>query len=107
MSRERVLLLAIRVGLPVALALAGIILVIVGHGGGHPIADAGGDTSVPVGGTGTTTAVGVVLIGLGLLTWMINWLYRATNSSTADRDVAERARDYFTEHGHGPGEGGR
>ena len=96
----------IRVGLPVALVIAGIVLVVVGHGGGHPIANPATDSSIPTTGTGATTALGVVLIGMGLITWMINWLYRATIDSNDDRQVEEEARDYFTQHGHWPGEGG-
>jgi hypothetical protein len=87
MNRERALLLALRVGLPVALAIAGVVLFIVG------------------GGRNSTAAAGVVLIGVGLLVWMINWMYRMTISSNDDREAEERRREYFTQHGHWPGEG--
>ncbi len=105
MRRERLLLLAVRVGLPVALVIAGIVLIVIG-GGGHATADTGLDTNAPTTSAGSTTATGVVLIGVGLVVWMINWLYRMTISSGDDRDAEERRRDYYSRHGHWPGEGG-
>ena len=106
MTGERRLQIAVRYGLPIALAIAGIVLVAIGGlGAGSGRNPTVLDSSAPTTGAGSTTAIGVVLIGLGLLTWMINWLYRATISSGDDRDKEERNRDYFTEHGHWPGEG--
>ena len=106
MTRDRALQIAVRYGLPIALAVAGIVLVAVGGlgaGSGHNPTVL--DSSAPTTGAGSTTAIGVVLIGLALLTSMINWLYRATIASNDDRDKEERNRDYFAQHGHWPGEG--
>lgn len=82
----KVLLSATRVGLPVALVLVGAVAVVVGHAD-TPLASAG-----------------VVLVGIALIVWMINWLFRMSVQSNQDREQEERAREYFDCHGRWPGE---
>jgi len=89
MKGKSPIMLMTRYGLPIALAIAGVVLIVVGHG------------------TSTTAAGGVVLLGVALMVWMINWLFRMSVSSNLDRDREEEARDYFSRHGHWPGEGDR
>jgi O-antigen/teichoic acid export membrane protein len=85
---RKLAMLALRYGLPGVLFAAGVAGIIAGHGSGKSAVAAGG----------------VVLLGVALMVWMINWLFRMSLDSNKDRDREEEARDYFTEHGHWPGE---
>jgi hypothetical protein len=81
-----VLLALTRIWLPVAIAVAGIVAIVIGHG--H---------------TGTAAA-GVGLLLVSLTVWMINWMYRMSVDSNRERDREEAAREYFSEHGRWPNE---
>jgi hypothetical protein len=70
------------------IAVAGIVLIVDGHGRAN---------SVPA-------AAGVALVVVALTVWLLNWLYRLGVQSADDRDREERAREYFDEHGRWPGE---
>ena len=87
MKVGRAALWAVRYGLPIVLSVSGIVGFFASDGKG---ALAGGS---------------VVMIGLGITVWMINWLIRMTYDSKDDRDKEEAAREYFTQHGRWPGEG--
>jgi ABC-type transport system involved in cytochrome bd biosynthesis fused ATPase/permease subunit len=82
----RVLLNLTRVWLPVAIAIAGIVAIVVGHG------------------TNGTAAAGVGLLIVALIVWMVNWMYRMSVESNREREREEAARDYFTKHGRWPDE---
>ena len=71
-----------RVGVPAALVVAGIVLLLVG-----------GDTATPI---------GIVLIGAGPIVLALNALLRLSFADTEDRADEERARRYFTRHGRWP-----
>jgi uncharacterized membrane protein len=77
-----------RVWLPIGIAVAGLIAILVGHG----------DTN------SVWAAAGVSLILVALIVWMINWLFRIGVQSNRDREGEERAREYFDRHGRWPGE---
>jgi hypothetical protein len=47
---------------------------------------------------------GTLLVAAGLSVWLLNLLYRVGVSGDRERDVEDRARDYFEEHGYWPGE---
>ena len=83
----RAALLFLRHGLPITLAVAGVVAIIIGHG------------------RTTAAGAGVVLLGVAAMVWLLNWLFRLSIASNADRQRDEEARDYFSEHGHWPGEG--
>jgi protein-S-isoprenylcysteine O-methyltransferase Ste14 len=83
-----------RIWLPAAIAVAGVVLIVIGHAR----VSAEGDTrSIEAG-------AGVVLVGVGLMVWMINWLFQMSVSSNLDREREEEARDYFDRHGRWPDE---
>jgi len=82
----RVLLAATRVWLPVAIAVAGVVAIVIGHG------ESG------------TAAAGVGLIIAALIVWMVNWMYRMSVQSNRDREREEAAREYFDRHGRWPDE---
>ncbi len=75
-----------RVWLPLAIALAGAVAIVLGHG----------RTSL--------AGAGVGLLLIGVIVWMVNWMFRMSVESNRDRDQEEAARDYFDRHGHWPGE---
>ncbi len=75
-----------RIWLPAAIGVAGVALIVIGHG--H---------------TGAA-AVGVGFLLIALTVWMINWMYRMSVQSNRERDREEEARRYFDEHGRWPGE---
>jgi threonine/homoserine/homoserine lactone efflux protein len=79
----------VRYGLPLLLLVSGGVLIGLGHA----------STRSPA------ATTGLVLAGLALTVWMLNWLFRMSIESNQDREKEEQARDYFTRHGHWPGEG--
>ena len=86
MHPGRILLNLTRVWLPVAIAVAGVVAIVVGHG------------------TNGTAAAGVGLLIVALTVWMINWMYRMSVQSNRERETEEAARDYYDLHGHWPDE---
>jgi hypothetical protein len=82
----RVLLAVTRVWLPVGIAVAGVVAIVLGHG----------RTSL--------AGAGVGLLLVALTVWMINWMFRLSVESNRDREVEERAREYFDRHGRWPDE---
>jgi hypothetical protein len=85
-SLTNLLLTLTRVWLPLAIAAAGVVAIVVGHG------------------TNSTAAAGVALLIVALIVWMINWMYRMSIASNRERDREEEAREYFTAHGRWPDE---
>ena len=53
-------------------------------------------------GTATSLIGGAGLIGAGLATWLVAWLYRVGVEGDRARDAEERARSYFERHGQWP-----
>jgi hypothetical protein len=81
-------LLAItRIWIPLAIAVAGIVAIIIG----------GGQDDI-------TAGAGVSLVLVALIVWMINWMYRISVQSNRDREREEEAREYFDRHGRWPDE---
>ena len=76
---------AVRYGLPAALVLAGFAVLIVD--------------------TGARRFDGfAMLVGAGLSVALINVLFRFGAAGDRERDDEERAREFFSEHGHWPDE---
>jgi uncharacterized protein HemY len=84
---RRLLLAATRVGVPLAIAVAGVALIVAAHGHDN-----------------STSAAGVSLIIAALIVWLINWMFRMSVQSNRDRDREEEARRYLDEHGRWPDE---
>jgi hypothetical protein len=82
----RVLLSVTRLWLPIGIAVAGLVAIVLGRG------------------RTTLAGAGVGLVLVGLTVWMINWMYRLSVESNLDRDREEQAREYFDEHGRWPDE---
>jgi hypothetical protein len=82
----RIMLAATRVWVPAAIAVAGVVGIVIGHG---KTAAAG---------------AGVGLVIVAIIVWMINWMYRMSVESNRERDREEEAREYFDRHGRWPDE---
>jgi len=74
----------VRYGLPLALALVGVLLVVVGEG--------------------PAEGAGITLIGVGALVSLANSLYRFGASGDRERAAEEEARRYYDRHGRWPDE---
>ncbi len=82
----RIILGATRVWVPAAIAVAGVVGIVIGHG----------ETAA--------AGAGVGLVIVAIIVWMINWLYRIGVASNRDREREEEAREYFDRHGRWPDE---
>jgi len=76
-------LLAVRYWIPLAMAIAGIVCLVIG---------------------GDAAGSGVVLIGSAGIVLLINLLFRLSLVSNRERDEEERAREQFERTGRWPGE---
>ena len=74
--------LFVRVGLPLATALAGVVLLVIGGG--------------------AATGAGIVLIGVAGLIALANALIRLGVQSERDREREEARRQFLSEHGRWP-----
>jgi hypothetical protein len=81
-----IVLSATRVWVPVLIAIAGVIGIVIGHG------------------KSAAAGAGVGLVIVALIVWMINWMFRMSVESNRDRDREEEAREYFDRHGRWPDE---
>jgi protein-S-isoprenylcysteine O-methyltransferase Ste14 len=94
MMPGRLLMTATRVWLPLAIALAGVVLIVIGHGRYSDLANS----------RSLESAAGVSLLLVALIVWMINWMYRLSVRSNQDREQEECAREYFDRTGRWPDE---
>jgi formate hydrogenlyase subunit 3/multisubunit Na+/H+ antiporter MnhD subunit len=90
--RTGLLLGATRYGLPIAIALVGVVLIILGHASRSEVVDR----------NSVLSAAGVAVIIVAIIVWMLNWMYRLGSSSNQDREDEERAREYFDRTGRWP-----
>ena len=79
-------LLAVRHGIPVALLVAGLVVLLVESDGGVAV------------------SIWAMFTGAALAIWLIGALLRIGFSGDRDRDREDEARRYFDEHGHWPDE---
>jgi protein-S-isoprenylcysteine O-methyltransferase Ste14 len=90
----RLMIVTTRVWLPLAIAVAGVVLIVLGHG----------SLSTQSSSRALQSGIGVGLLIIALIVWMINWMFRLSMESTEDRAVEERARDHFDRTGRWPDE---
>ncbi len=90
----RLLLAATRVWLPVGIAVAGVVLIVLGHAS---VSEQSNSRSLEAG-------AGVALLIVAIIVWMLNWMFRMSVESNREREEEERAREYFDLHGHWPDE---
>jgi hypothetical protein len=81
------LLNAVRYGLPAVLVIAGLAVLLVDDGAGRFDGFA-------------------MLVGAGLSVALLNVLFRLGVAGDREREAEERARQFFSEHGHWPDEPG-
>lgn len=90
----RLLLTATRVWLPIGIAVAGVVLIVLGHAS---VSEQSNTRSLEAG-------TGVALLIVAIIVWMLNWMFRMSVESNREREEEERAREYFDVHGHWPDE---
>jgi protein-S-isoprenylcysteine O-methyltransferase Ste14 len=83
-----------RLWLPLAIAVAGVVLIVIGHGRYSDLANS----------RSLESAAGVALLLVALIVWMVNWMFRLSVRSNLDRDDEEAARVYFDRTGRWPDE---
>lgn len=76
----------VRTWLPVALMIAGVVVVVAGQA------------------SETAIEVGVPLFSAGASWWFLSWLFRVGVDGDAVREQEQAAREYFAEHGRWPDE---
>jgi len=91
-ARHGVILKFTRVWLPLAIAAAGVVLLVIGHGSYSQLANT----------HSLESAAGVGLLIVAVIVWMLNWMFRLSVSSNEEREDEERAREYFDRTGHWP-----
>jgi lysylphosphatidylglycerol synthetase-like protein (DUF2156 family) len=90
----RVLLTLTRIWLPIGIAVAGVVLIVLGHAS---VSDQGSSHALEAG-------AGVALLIVAIIVWMLNWMFRMSIESNRDREDEERAREFFDVHGYWPDE---
>ena len=90
----RIFMSLTRVWLPLAIAVGGIVLIVLGHGSYSTRPDT----------RSLESGAGVALLVVAIIVWMLNWMYRLSVNSNRDRETEERAREYFDRTGRWPGE---
>ena len=93
----RTLLRFTRIGVPLLIAAAGVVLIVLGHA----------SLSEQSTSRALQSGVGVGLVIVAIIVWMINWMFRMSVESNRERDAEEEAREYFDRHGHWPDEAPR
>jgi protein-S-isoprenylcysteine O-methyltransferase Ste14 len=78
-----------RVWLPLAIAAAGVALLVIGHGSYSQLANT----------HSLESAAGVGLLVVAVIVWMVNWMFRLSVRSNEDREEEEAAREYFDRTG--------
>jgi hypothetical protein len=85
-QRKRLVLLGVRYGVPLLIAIAGVVTMV-----------AANDTDVGI-------EIGAMFLGAAIAVFMLNFFFRLGVSGDRDRDREEEAREYFDRHGRWPDE---
>jgi drug/metabolite transporter (DMT)-like permease len=100
---------SVRHGLPILLVVAGIVMIVLGHGhvSDTQTATPGSPFStIPTDKDSFFSAIGVGALIIAVMVWMIGWFMRMNVTDGEDRRREEAARDYFARTGRWPGERG-
>jgi protein-S-isoprenylcysteine O-methyltransferase Ste14 len=81
-----------RYWLPGAIAVFGVVLIVLGHAA----------YSYSTSSHSLESATGVALLIVAVIVWMINWMYRLSISSNVEREQEEQAREHFDRTGRWP-----
>jgi protein-S-isoprenylcysteine O-methyltransferase Ste14 len=81
-----------RFWLPGAIAVFGVVLIVLGHAA----------YSYSTSAHSLESATGVALLIVAVIVWMINWMYRLSISSNIEREEEEQAREHFDRTGRWP-----
>jgi uncharacterized membrane protein len=90
----RIVISATRVWLPLGIAIAGVVLIVLGHAS---VSDQTNNRTLESG-------AGVALLITAIIVWMVNWMFRMSVESNLEREEEERAREFFDVHGYWPDE---
>ena len=90
----RIFLGLTRVVLPVVIAIAGVVLIVLGHA----------SLAQSAHGDALKSGTGVGLVIVAAIVWLINLLFRMSLSSNRDREAEEDARRHFDRTGIWPDE---
>jgi lysylphosphatidylglycerol synthetase-like protein (DUF2156 family) len=91
-SVGRIFMSLTRVWLPLGIALGGAVLIVLGHGTYSNLANS----------RSLKSAAGVALLIVAIIVWMISWMFRLSVRSNQEREMEERAREYFDRTGRWP-----
>jgi hypothetical protein len=83
-QRRRLMLFGVRYGVPIAIAITGVITMLVAD-----------DTDVGI-------EIGAMFLGAAIAVFMLNFFFRMGVSGDRARDREEEAREYFDRHGRWP-----
>ena len=86
-QRHRWLMIGVRHGLPLMIAIVGVVVFAVVS-----------DREVAI-------EIAAMFWGVAIAVWLLNFFFRMGVSGEADRDREQEARDYFDTHGRWPDEG--
>jgi protein-S-isoprenylcysteine O-methyltransferase Ste14 len=81
-----------RYWLPGAIAVIGVVLIVLGHAA----------YSYSTSSHSLESATGVAVLIVAVIVWMINWMYRLSISSNNEREEEEEAREHFDRTGRWP-----
>ncbi|MGH2835480.1 MAG: DUF3185 family protein [Solirubrobacteraceae bacterium] len=100
------LVLLVRWGLPIALVIAGIVMLVMSGGHLTGVQDNASEsnvfTTIPTDRDSMLSALGVAAIVIALMVWLLNWLLRMNADEAGDRKDEEDAREHLRRTGHWP-----
>jgi uncharacterized membrane protein len=103
------LVLFVRWGVPLLLAIFGIVLIVLAHGHLNGVQDNMAEsnvfTSSFINHDSMLSAVGVGLIVVALMFLLLNWMLRLNADEAGERADEDSAREYLKRTGHWPDEG--
>ena len=100
--------LLVRWGLPLALIILGIVMLVMSGGNLTGVQDNAAESNVftttVVNRDSMLSAMGVAAIVIALMIWLLNWMLRMNTDEAGDRAREDEAREHFKRTGHWPDE---